>query len=63
MERKLPRQVMREHELIDVNLSDGQVNQTAVVRHADPLSNPFLTVSTSATAAAEHDKARKILFY
>lgn len=62
MERKLPLQVMREHQLIDVNLSDGQVNQTAVVRHTDPLSNPFLTVSISATAAAEHDKARKALF-
>lgn len=61
MERKLLWQVMREHQLIDVNLSDGQVSQTAAVRHADPLSNPFLTVSISATAAAEHDKARKIL--
>lgn len=56
MEWKLPWQVMREHQLIDVNLSDGQVKRTAVVRHADPLLNPFLTVSISAMAA------RKILF-
>lgn len=62
MKRKLPWQVTREHQLNDVNPSDGQVNQTVVVRHADPLSNPFLTVSISTTAAAEHDKARRILF-